>query len=314
VGAAVRTSGRSSSSWTTSLDVAVGLRATARGPIEVAAAGDGPAVLLVHGIPGSWRQCIPLAEDLEGFRCLLPSRPGYGRTPASTGRSYDEQADALVALLDAFGIEKCAVVGLSGGGPIAIALAVRHHERASALVMACAMAPHLITAPLPMRLAKVPGVAEVLGGAIRARGRLRVRRPEVVDAQITKPLTVLERRLVASDPRVRTDLVRHELGHLEAPLGLPGLRNDLAQIERAKRMPPPSFAGVSCPTLVMHGERDTVIGTSHARFYADGLPDADVAVFDDSGHLFALTRRRECSAAIRAFLERTLEPVALASR
>ncbi len=305
MGAGVKTFVRSSSSWSTSLDVTVDVRATARGPVEVASAGEGPAVLLLHGIPGSWRQCVPLAEDLDGFRTVLPSRPGYGRTPVRTGRTYDEQADASAALLDAMGIEKCAVIGLSGGGPVAIALAVRQHERVYAHVMACAMAPHLVTAPVSLRLAKVPGVAELLGAALRARGRVRVRRPEVVDGQIARALTPLEQRCLRADSRVRDDLLRHELGHLAAPLALAGLRNDLAQVERAKRRAAPSY-DVRCPALVMYGECDTVIGGDHARFYAEAMPLADVVQFEDSGHVFALTRRAESSATIRAFLERSV--------
>ncbi|MEX2394604.1 MAG: alpha/beta fold hydrolase, partial [Actinomycetota bacterium] len=90
--------------WSTSLDVRVDVVRTSAGPVEAATAGEGPAALLIHGIPGSWRQCIPLAEDLDGFKVVLPSRPGYGRTPVRTGRSYAAQADAFAALLDSLGI------------------------------------------------------------------------------------------------------------------------------------------------------------------------------------------------------------------
>ena len=59
---------------------------TRRGPVEVAITGDnGPAVLAVHGTPGDWRQARALAADLrEDHRVVLPSRPGYGRTPLRT--------------------------------------------------------------------------------------------------------------------------------------------------------------------------------------------------------------------------------------
>jgi pimeloyl-ACP methyl ester carboxylesterase len=56
----------------------------------------------------------------------------------------------------------------------------------------------------------------------------------------------------------------------------------------------------------MYGECDTVIGGDHARFYAEAMPHADVVQFEDSGHVFALTRRAESSATIRAFLERSV--------
>jgi hypothetical protein len=53
--------------------------ATTKGLIEVAETGKGPAVLVVHGMPGDWRQARTVAEDVgDHARVLLASRPGYG--------------------------------------------------------------------------------------------------------------------------------------------------------------------------------------------------------------------------------------------
>jgi pimeloyl-ACP methyl ester carboxylesterase len=290
--------------WSTSLDVRVDVVRTSAGPIEVATTGEGPAVLLIHGIPGTWRQCVPLAEDLVGSKVILPSRPGYGRTPVRTGRTYAAQADAFAALLDTLGIARAGVVGLSGGAPIAIELAHRHPERVHGLVMGCAMAPHLITAPLSMRIVKVPGVAPVVSALVRAIGRRRAKDPAFVDAEIEKALTAQELARAKADSRIKDDLLRHELGHMAAPSGIHGLRNDILQIDQARRTDPPAY-DVKCPTLLLHGDTDTVIPIDHGRFYASILDDAEFVTFENAGHVFALTRRTESSAAIKTFLEAT---------
>ncbi len=295
--------------WTTTIDdIDVRIVETARGPIEAAVCGSGPAVLLIHGIPGSWRQCVPLAEDLvDRFTVILPSRPGYGRTPIETGRTYDEHADAFVALLDTLGMEDAAVLGISGGGPAAVALASRHHERVRALVMACAMAPHLVKVPAAMRLIRVPWLAEFLGPRIRERERQKAADPQAVEAALREALTPQEYARAGVATQVRADLLRHSASHFEAPNGIVGQRNDLAAILGARRSAAASY-DVRCPSLLMYGEADAVIPIEHASFYANAIPDAEFVLFENAGHVFCLTRRSESSAAIRSFFERTVAP------
>jgi pimeloyl-ACP methyl ester carboxylesterase len=99
---------------------------TAVGPIEYAIQGQGPVVLAIHGTPGGYDHSLWLCKDMADsgqFTLLSVSRPGYGRTPLSAGKSPAEQADALVALLDSLGIKKVAAVAFSGGGPAALQLA-----------------------------------------------------------------------------------------------------------------------------------------------------------------------------------------------
>ena len=111
--------------------------ATRCGPIEVQQAGDGIPLLMIHGSGGGHDQGMAWARPLvqQGVRVIAMSRFGYLRTPRPADASPEAQADAHVCLLDALGITKAAVMGVSAGGPSAMQTAIRHPDRVSALVL-----------------------------------------------------------------------------------------------------------------------------------------------------------------------------------
>jgi pimeloyl-ACP methyl ester carboxylesterase len=111
------------------------------GPVEyrlVAEPRSRPDVLVImHG--GHMRADLPVGESAlldEGYTLLVPSRPGYGRTPLSSGPSPERFADATAQLCARLGIKSVlAVVGVSAGGPSAVALAARHPELVRTLLL-----------------------------------------------------------------------------------------------------------------------------------------------------------------------------------
>ncbi len=113
---------------------------TSKGTIEYTYLGTGPTVLVCHGTSSncfSTDLTAPLVE--AGFSTLLPSRPGYGRTPLEVGPSAAETASALIALLDSLQIQTCAVLAISGGGPTGVALAATFPQRITRLALAAAI-------------------------------------------------------------------------------------------------------------------------------------------------------------------------------
>ena len=118
------------------------LIATRCGPIEVQQAGTGIPLLMIHGSGGGHDQGMAWARPLvqQGVRVIAVSRFGYLRTPRPADASPQAQADAHVCLLDALGIAKAAVMGVSAGGPSAMQTAIRHPDRVSALVLAVPIA------------------------------------------------------------------------------------------------------------------------------------------------------------------------------
>jgi len=111
--------------------------ATRCGRIEYAEAGEGPAILMIHGAGGGFDQGLTLAGWFapRGHRVIAMSRFGYLRTPAPAHPSIVAQADAHACLLEALGVPSATVIGVSAGAPSALEFALRHGGRCKALVL-----------------------------------------------------------------------------------------------------------------------------------------------------------------------------------
>src|SRR5215213_5216985 len=110
----------------------------------VAEAGDleGHAVFSLHGTPGSrlfWHEVVDDAAK-RGIRLIAYDRPGYGGSDPNPGRTVADAADDIAAIADGLGIDRYAVYGGSGGGPHALANAVRP-ERVVAVAALASVAP-----------------------------------------------------------------------------------------------------------------------------------------------------------------------------
>src|SRR5947207_10451538 len=104
-----------------------------KGPIEYRVVGQGPAVLVLNG--GHTNCNSPLGHEQffldQGYQLLIPSRPGYGKTPSSTGRTAEAFADALADFMDIVEREHVIVVGISAAGRTALQFAGRYPGRVS---------------------------------------------------------------------------------------------------------------------------------------------------------------------------------------
>lgn len=265
------------------------------GLIEVAETGQGPVVLVIHGTPGDWRQGRTVAEDLaSSARVLLVSRPGYGRTPLSSGRTTQQQADLYAALLDSYGLDRAVVLGISGGGPSSYAFAAAHPLRCQALLLCCALAPHLMAPPAAMRrLAAVPGLWCALAAMTRLAARHSKENPPDLSG-----LTSVESAL-AFEPDVLRDLWRFAAERPHTIYGA-GLRNDTLQLAAGRELNWPAAAVV--PTVVLHGAADVVVPVSHAEAFASAVPGARLDVLTGLGHALPLFARSHVSGLLRELL------------
>ena len=282
---------------------------TARGPVEVAEAGHGPAVVVVHGSPGDWGQGRALAEDLApSHRVVLVSRPGYGATPLRVGRTPEDQAAALAAVLDTLGEPRAALIAISGGGPAAYAFATRASDRCTALVLCCAVAVHLPVAVITRLVRTVYATpwARTLASRYERRSMARlVADPALLAAAITDEMTDEERARAERDPRILDDLRAFMHDRARAVRRPEGFRNDVVQFHsRRGGSASPWPTGVRVPTLILHGDADPVVDIAHAEFYARAIPDAEFESVQGGGHAFVLTYRSEVTPRIARFLDR----------
>ena len=91
---------------------------TSRGLLEYADVGQGLPILYFHATGAGNDAAIIMERSLldDGFRLIVPNRPGYYGTPLLSGRSSNDCADLTAELLDQLHIERVVVIGTSGGG------------------------------------------------------------------------------------------------------------------------------------------------------------------------------------------------------
>lgn len=111
---------------------------TAAGPVHFARCGQGPAVLMLHQTPRSWREyeyVLPLLGG--GADCVAMDTVGYGDTPPfeDGAPTIERWAGVAIALMDALGIERFAVVGHHTGAVIGMEVAAQAPDRVQALVL-----------------------------------------------------------------------------------------------------------------------------------------------------------------------------------
>lgn len=275
------------------------IAATACGPIEYAALGDGPPVLVVHGAGGGFDQGLELLEPLarDGFRIVAMSRFGYLRTPLPDDASAAAQADAHACLMDALGIEAAAVLGASAGAPSTLQLALRHPQRVTHMVL-------LVPAAYTPRDDGSPPISTPEGGqflfdtALRSDflmwSAMHLARPALIRGILATPGPVVE--AAAPEERARVDrMLEHILPVSERRLGL---LNDAAVIATLPRY---ELERVKAPTLVLSCADDLFGTFEAARFTAARIPGARMVAYPTGGHLF-VGHGRELVAEVAGFV------------
>jgi pimeloyl-ACP methyl ester carboxylesterase len=273
---------------------------TARGVVEYVSEGDGVPLLALHGAMGGWDQARLLARVAAPSSCrvLALSRPGYLGTPLSSGTSPAAHADLYAAVLDALGIERVAVLAVSGGGPSAVELALRHPARCSALVLVSTIGERM-TERVGLRRALTMWMAGQAWLGARL-GRRLARSPErAAERAISDPML---RASTLADPHAGP-LLRAALASTGDQLHrrIAGTRNDI----RSGRLVDLPLEDLRTPTLVIHGTRDPVVPFErHGSVLARRISGAELLELDGGEHFAVFTHHALVRPRVAAFLAR----------
>jgi pimeloyl-ACP methyl ester carboxylesterase len=265
---------------------------TARGLIEYAELGSGPAVLVIHGGGGGFDQGLHCVRFLgqAGVRFIAPSRFGYLRTPLPPNPTPEAQADAHAALLDALGLDKVCAMGVSAGGMSAAQFALRHPDRCWGLVLVSA-----VTRPVTLARPGDQWAADILFSNDFAMWALTTYTPQLMLAPMG--LTAEHMALVAAEPAARAGM----FGVVEMPQitrRRDGVLNDLIQAEVLPLYP---LERITAPTLVIHGTADPQVPFHIGAYTTRHIPGAKMMMLEGGGHLAWFTHAARTRPAALEF-------------
>ena len=252
--------------------------------------GAGPAVVLIHGIPGSASNWRPVAERLAiDHRVLVPDLLGFGTTggnPHIDQLRADAQAAALAEALDLLDITAAVVVGHDFGGPVALRLLHGRPDLVGALGLLATNTFSDTAIPFPLSSVTWPVVGP-------AASRLLFSRPS---------LRLLTRRMVGT-PRVRLDPRAYVGDAVQARAIRLIFTDSLANLAERYRPLEAILSGVDVPADVMWGDRDPFFPLAHGTRTAAAL-GVDLRVLSGAGHALAEERPDEVAAGIAALAQR----------
>ena len=249
--------------------------------------GAGAPVLLVMGLgmnaTGWWRTIPVLAQRL---RVIAFDNRGVGRSSRPPGPySVPQLAGDAVAVLDAAGVDRAHVYGISLGGMIAQEIALQHPDRVDALVLG---------ATTPGGPSAVVADDETLA-FFRRRGEMPAE--EAVWASV--PYNYGPRTRAEHADRIGQDIAQRlrfpiEPGPYKAQLDA-GLGHDAHD-----RLPQ-----IDHPTLIVHGDQDRMVSPTNAQLIAAEIPGADLMILPGAGHLYPTDEPQADPAILRFLSERS---------
>ena len=220
--------------------------------------GSGQSLLYLHSAGGE-TEWMSFHQNLaQQFTVYLPAHPGFGLSEGLD--QIDDMEDLVwhyVDLFDHFGLQQIPVVGFSLGAWLAVELAVRRPQLVGCLVLTAAAGLHVEEAPM----------AEFFIDDLDALRELVFYDPNHPLADQAMPKTL-------DDPRILNWIRARKA---TARIGWNPYLHNPKLSQHLQR--------VACPTLILWGREDKLIPLAHGKFYAKHIPDAQLKVFPQCGHM-----------------------------
>lgn len=256
--------------------------------------GEGePTFLLLHGFGASlfsWRE---VTEPLSDFGTVIAyDRPAFGLTErpleweGESPYSPQAQVNIVIGLMDELNIEKAILVGNSAGGTISMQVALQHPERVEALILVDAAVYAGGGAPAWSRpILKTPQMNHI--GPLIAR-QLQAQGIEFLKSAFHDPSKITPEIFAGYEKPLQVDNWDKALWQLTVASEESGLTTRLSEI--------------TMPALVITGDDDRIVPTEQSLRLADELPNAELKVIAQSGHLPHEEKPLEFMQAVTEFL------------
>lgn len=242
---------------------------------DEAGSGDATAIVFLHGVGSDKSVWAPqLVYFGTTRRAVAFDYPGYGDSdPAAAGTTRDDYAAAILRAMDALGIERAHVCGLSLGGVIAIAMSAAAPERCASLILADTFAVH-------------PEGRAIYERSIAASADMRALAEGRADALLAQP----------ADAAVRSEVVE-TMAKIDSAAFCIGAEAVWLADQRGRARE------IHVPTLVVCGTEDRVTPPPLSRDLTHLIPGAQYEPIADAGHLSNLERPVEFNAVAKTFVE-----------
>lgn len=253
---------------------------------------DAPAILLIHGSNASLHTWEGWVDALKpDYRVVRYDQPGHGLTGAQVKGDYSTEAfrETGAAVMNQLGIDRYVVAGNSMGGWVAWNMALAYPRRVSGLVLIDSSgAPEAKPTRLP--------IGFQLAQSAAVRPILSVFTPRVIIKQSLEQSVGDPASITPAMVDLYWKLLRHP-GNREATVA----RGDFPR----KPASALEFAGLTMPSLILWGDKDTLIPLPNAAWFARQLPNDTLITYADLGHLPMEEDPVRTVADFRAWLEKS---------
>jgi pimeloyl-ACP methyl ester carboxylesterase len=270
---------------------------TDAGVLRYHEAGDGPALLLLHGSgPGvtGWRNFRGILPTFaEHFRCLILEFPGFGVSDDFGGHPMLTANGAVVTFVDALGLDSVDIVGNSMGGGVGINYAIRQPAKVRRLVTIGGIGTNIFTSG-PSEGIRL--LQEFTEDPTRQR-LVDWLHSMVYDPALVTDELIEERWALATDPKT-LEAARRMYGKAAFTAMMTAMRNSDAPLPWAV------MHKVSAPTLLTWGRDDRVSPLDMALIPMRTIPNAELHVFPNCGHWAMIEAKQAFEATVLSFLSR----------
>lgn len=245
---------------------------------------DGAPILFMHGFPGSrldWRifDQENIAAELNA-RLVTVDRPGMGLSDFKRGRELLEWPDDVAELADHLGLDRFAVLAISGGGPYGEVCAFKIPERLTRTAIVCGMGPREAPGATEGGAWTLPGKSSLMRRLILIMMAQAVSsRPERMEPQFLESVSAVDRDLLQRRP----ELLKKSLDSWREAFrtGTGGVQQEASLYARPWGF---RLQEITAEVHLWHGENDNNVPASVGHYVAGTIPNCRAKFYADEGH------------------------------